>query len=405
MAGRLTPLLALVGLACVLLATQIPFAQAAPGDRWVRIAVKPLDLTRKEELFDIASAPGSYRAIRLQTRRAVLSLSRVVVNYADGTSELATGPILLRRGGRSQPIGTGQDHFLDTLSLVYSSERPRGTAEIEIWGLQSGEGRAAKRPETVSRLAGDAPPLPPRLGQPQEIVAGSGVLIGTRSVGFSIDRDDIVIAEGIGKFARIKLRVRENDILLHSVTVAYTEGPDTVLDQPQRLDRDSESRWLDIDGSRFPKLVRLVYASKPGAQGRARVEIVGEHAPDWLAADGEGQRHNDGWLLIGAQSAGFIGFDDDAIPVGPHRQGFKEIRVAVRDAAITLNQMSVVYDNGERHIIPVGARIGAGSTYGPVALSDSSRPLREIRVRYRSRFIDKAVLATSAAVVEVWGKR
>ena len=136
-----------------------------------------------------------------------------------------------------------------------------------------------------------------------------------------------------------------------------------------------------------------------------RIELYGTHSDGWLASDGEGKSFNDGWILLGAQTAGFIGFDNDVIPLADHGDGFAKIRVNVRGRAITLNQLRVIYVNGEEDVIPVRSRIDAGDTYGPIALRGAPAQVREIRARYRSRVIDKVIDTRGPALVQVWAKR
>ena len=86
-------------------------------------------------------------------------------------------------------------------------------------------------------------------------------------------------------------------------------------------------------------------------------------------------------------------------------KGLKRIRVNVRDRAITLDQIRVIYASGAEFVVPVARqKIEAGGEYGPIELKDGSRGIKEIRMRYRSRFIDRAAAGKGAAIVEVWGQ-
>ncbi len=99
-----------------------------------------------------------------------------------------------------------------------------------------------------------------------------------------------------------------------------------------------------------------------------QIEIWGTHADGWLDRDGEGGNFNDGWLLIGAQTAGAIGFDNDVIPLAELGDGFQQIRVNVMGRPVTLNQLRVIYENGEEDIVPVRSRIDDGDVFGPINL-------------------------------------
>lgn len=100
------------------------------------------------------------------------------------------------------------------------------------------------------------------------------------------------------------------------------------------MPKNSRTNWIDLKGDRFIKEIQLVYRSEPSFRGQARIEVFGKYAPGWLGPQGEGRKYNQGWVLLGAQTAGFVGFDKDVIPVGANEGGFKRIRVTVRDRAI-----------------------------------------------------------------------
>ena len=75
----------------------------------------------------------------------------------------------------------------------------------------------------------------------------------------------------------------------------------------------------------------------------ARVEVFGEYADGWLGPNGEGNKYNNGWVLLGTDTAGSIGFDKVKIPVGKNEGGFKQIKVSVKDRDVTMTNLAVVY--------------------------------------------------------------
>ncbi|MEL7048741.1 MAG: DUF2541 domain-containing protein, partial [Pseudomonadota bacterium] len=113
---------------------------------------------------------------------------------------------------------------------------------------------------------------------------------------------------------------------------------------------------------------------------------------------------NDGWVLLAAQTAGFIGFDKDDVPVGANNGGFDKIRVTVRERAIMLNKIKVVYNDGKQDVIPVKTRVDAGSTYGPISLRGSKERIAKIQAVYRSRYVDRSAKNLGSAIVEFWAK-
>ena len=120
-----------------------------------------------------------------------------------------------------------------------------------------------------------------------------------------------------------------------------------------------------------------------------------------LLRDGYAQ----GWLLLGAQTAGFVGFDKDVIPIASNEGGFRRLRVTVRDRAITLNELKVFYTDGSDETVPVRTRVDAGGTYGPIDLSGQRKqPIDHIEAKYRSRFFDSSAKGKGSAIVEIWGQ-
>jgi len=208
----------------------------------------------------------------------------------------------------------------------------------------------------------------------------------------------------IGKFDRVRFRVLDNEVHINEMKVVYANGDPDTLTVNQDIKANTFTKWLPLKGDRFIREIQMSYRSKPSFKGQATVEVYGDYAEGWLGPNGEGRKYNQGWVLLGAQTAGFIGFEKDTIPVGKNEGGFKRIRVTVRDRAITLSEVRVVYGSGQEDIIPVKARVDAGSTYGPIDLKGGSRVIREIEARYRSRLIDSSAKGKGRAVVEVWGQ-
>jgi CBS domain-containing protein len=240
---------------------------------------------------------------------------------------------------------------------------------------------------------------------PGQATPGGDVLFGAQYVGFLTDRDVIRIGPEVGKFSKIRLRVLDNDIHIKEMTVVYANGESDALAINADIPKNSRTNWIDLRGDRFIKEIQLVYRSRPSFNGQARIEVFGRYAPGWLGPNGEGRKYNQGWVLLGAQTAGFIGFDKDIIPVGSNEGGFRRLRVTVRDRAITLNEIKVVYADGQDETIPIRTRVDAGGTFGPIDLRNGrSHAIDHIEAKYRSRFFDSSARGKGAAIVEIWGQ-
>jgi hypothetical protein len=395
-------------------------AEAQQGDNWVLLSTKNVDLRAGTDTIDVSTARGNYRAVRIRNTGDDIVINKARVIYGDNTAHVEDRTINLLSGERSRPIDMRQSgKFVDAVAITYGAATRGGTSTIQVWGLQDDPRATRTAAATPPRPADTAQPIkttptapvptPTAPGTPAP-TAGGDVLFGTQSVGFGVDRDVIRVGAEIGKFDKIRLRVLDNDIFLNELKVVYTNGESDALAVNAEIKQNSRTNYLSLKGDRFIKEIQLSYRSRPNFKGQAHVEVLGQYAEGWLAPTGEGRKYNQGWVLLGAQTADFFritsgkaGFDRDVISVGRNEGGFKRIRVQVRDRAITLNELRVVYASGQEDIIPVKAKVEAGSTYGPIDLKGGTRAIKEIVAFYRSRIFDRNAAGRGKAVVEVWG--
>ena len=395
-------------------------ADAQGNDNWVLLSTKDVDLRGGNDTIDVSKARGNYRAVRIRNTGDDIVINKARVVYSDNSFHVEDRSINLLGGERTRPIDQRQNgKFIDTVALSYGANPRGGTSTIQVWGLQNDERAsrvASSSPVPSSATSAAQPILPQPAGSapvaaaPGTVTAGGDVLFGTQSVGFGVDRDVIRVGSEIGKFDRVRLRVLDNDIFLTELKVIYSNGEPDILAVNAEIKQSQRTNWLNLKGDRFIKEIQLGYRSRPNFKGQAHVEVFGQYAEGWLAPTGEGRKYNQGWVLLGAQTADFFkissgkpGFDRDIVSVGKNEGGFKRIRVQVRERAITLNELRVVYASGQEDIIPVKTKVEAGSTYGPIDLKGGSRAIKEIVAFYRSRIFDRTALGKGKAVVEVWG--
>jgi hypothetical protein len=103
------------------------------------------------------------------------------------------------------------------------------------------------------------------------------------------------------------------------------------------------------------------------------------------------------WEELGCRSVGFL-VDHDTIPVGRREGRFKAIRLEVSGNTVFMNDLKVVYANGQPDDIPVRSEIRAGGQTRPLDLKGSDRAIREVNLTYRAKPSFKG-----AAKVCVWG--
>lgn len=395
-------------------------AQKGEGNL-VKIGTFNVDTGKDKDTLDLSKSDGKYRGLRIVAADGDITLSRLQVTYGDGSVHNEDRKIVLLDGERTRPIDAGsKDRYIDKLTLDLASGQ-KGKTKIEVFGIATDEGAKAKRVAVVAapkaeekkkefkaaddkaetgRIAGTA-----TKAESSAVQADDEILFGAQYVGFLADRDVIRVGAEVGKFDRIRLRVLDNDITMKQMKVVYASGEADDIAVNAEIKANTRTKWFDLKGGdRFIREIQFVYNSKPNFKGQARIEVIGEFSDGWLGPNGEGRKFNQGWVLLGADSAGFIGLDKDIIKVGRNEGGFRKIRVTVRDRAISLNELRIVYGNGQEDVVPVKAKVEAGSTYGPIELKGGTRVIKEIQARYRSRFIDKDAKGRGRAIVEVWGQ-
>jgi len=81
---------------------------------------------------------------------------------------------------------------------------------------------------------------------------------------------------------------------------------------------------------------------------------------------------------------GFI-VDKDVIRVGRGEGRFKSIRLEVSGNKVYMDDLKVIYANGEPDDIPVRSEIRAGGQTRPLDLRGERRAIKEIEMKYRSQ--------------------
>jgi hypothetical protein len=103
--------------------------------------------------------------------------------------------------------------------------------------------------------------------------------LGERHVGFVSDHDTIEVGRREGRFRRLKLIIRKNDIELNSIHVLFGNGEIERIRFEQRV-RDGGEAVVNLTSpwrqGRFIRAVELHYHSKPNFRGEAIAELWGQ---------------------------------------------------------------------------------------------------------------------------------
>ncbi len=399
---------------------------ASAQDRWIKIGSFDADLSRGSQAVDLKGAKGSFKAFRVNIVQGEAKLINVQVRYLNGQAHNERRTINLLRNERTKSIDQrAAERFVEGATVCFENGQ-RGNAKFEVFGLQSRKGGTAPRPAITQGLTwpaacpgaaavsaapttGPIPATPTapiaQTAKPGAQLPGGAILFGVQNVGFIRDRDVIRVGANLGQFDRIQLRVLDNDVFINELEVNYVDGTSQKLVVNSDIKQNTRTTWLNITGTKFIKDINMSYRSRPALKGQARIEVYGQIAEGWLGPNGRGRQFNEGWVLLGAQTAGrFLRAEIDRIEVGRNEGLFKRVRITVKDRALVFDEMRIVYGNGEEEVIPVKTTVAANSTFGPVDLKGGNRVIREIRARYRSAIVDAKAVGRGAAVVEIWGQ-
>jgi hypothetical protein len=383
-----------------------PLATAYAGEKLVVIGTRTIDLSGNGVSIDVSRARGAYKGIRIQLKRGSASLKRIQVIYGNGAVYNEDREIDLKSGERTRPIDPGTNRFINTVNVT--NKAGTGKAVLEVIGIQSAEGAKLLRdtPESGDLTASKTSDRPDTSAPGTQ--EGGDVLFGYQNVGFGIDRDVIKVGGDLGKFDRIRLRVLGNDVHINTLKVIYVDGDSSDLAVDADIKANSKSQWLDLKAGRFIGEIQVTYRSRPNFKGQARVEVTGQYADGWLGAGGEGRKFNQGWVLLGAQTAGFTGFDRDTISVSRNEGGFTRLRVEAKERAITLREIRVKYFSGPDEVFTMNERVDPGKPYGPLEFKGGRAPIKAIEAKYRSRYDLlkglQSVFDGQPAVVQIWGQ-
>jgi hypothetical protein len=394
------------------------------GAGWVWIATRSVDLDKEEDRIEVGPGKGRFKSLMLVGVDRPIDIYRVAVT-SEGEPFVRAERMRLERGARSKPIKFSHEgRSVRHVDLSYRLHLgAAGPANVELWGLRTvADGppvariepptraeppRSAAAPIQPSRTTG--PVAPAAAAEIKEETDGAGaVLFGIHDIASSGDSDVFKLGREYGRFGRVRLRALGNSVRLKEMQVIYTAGQPDVLAFDGEVPTDAPTAWLNLKGDRFIREIHFVYANP--SRSKARLEVYGEYADSWFrpgSGTGAFSSANNGWLYLGGQSPLFVsirrglGYETDTVSVARNR-GFKNLRLDVKNRAITLNQIKVIYSDGSADIFGQRQKVDGGTSFGPVELS--RRPVRQIEISYRSRFFDSNAQGSGYAFVEFWAK-
>lgn len=385
-------------------------ARGNDDDGWVLIGTRSVDLKKEEDRIDVGAGKGRFKAIVLVGMDRLIDISRVTIT-TDGNPYVQKERLKLEGGRNSYPIKFSREgQVIKSVDLSYRLHiGAAGPAKVELWGQRAYEPSApVARSEPPPRSTSAVITAP--AGQADDETDGNGaVLFGVQEVGSEPEFEVFRLGREYGRFGRIRLRALSNAVSIKELRVIYTGGEPDVLALNAEIPADERTPWLDLKGDRFIREIHFVYSSQ--TRSKARLEVYGEYAESWFrpgSGTGAFSSANNGWLYLGGQSPLFVsirrglGYETDVVSVARNR-GFRNLRLDVKNRAITLSQIKVIYSDGSSDMFADRQRVDGGSSFGPVELK-SRRPVKQIEVSYRSRIFDSQAQGSGYAFVEFWAK-
>lgn len=109
--------------------------------RWEKLGERTVDLTLDKDVIRCAHK-GTFTAIRFHVDKAPVSFLRVIVKYANGSTDDLNFNQLIRPGGNSRYLDLrGGKRVIKSITVYYKSEskRPRHSnssrkALVQVWG-------------------------------------------------------------------------------------------------------------------------------------------------------------------------------------------------------------------------------------------------------------------------------
>lgn len=249
---------------------------------WELLGEKAVGFGVDRDVINVGRREGRFERLMLRVGRNDIEVLDLKVIYGNGEVDDIRVRHSIRAGGETRPLDLQGDHGrrIDRIELTYRS-RPsfRGQAVIQVYG-DSARGR--DRDDRYGRDEG-------RRGDRGDDRADRGghrrsydwELLGSQRVNWLADRDSINVGRREGKFRKIKLRVRGNDVEMHDLKVIYGNGEVDDISVREHIREGRETRPLDLSGrDRFIRRIDMKYARKLNFRGSAVVEVWGLQVDD-----------------------------------------------------------------------------------------------------------------------------
>lgn len=202
-----------------------------------------------------------------------------------------------------------------------------------------------------------------------------------------------------GRYRAIQVRAVQHDVEIDDLKVIYGNGQPDDIRVRSVFREGSVSRVIDLKGdTRFIRQINILGRKVSRGRGPAKFCVVGLEVAgprgdigrpgvvDDRRQPGPQRGAGGRWEQLGCQRAS-KGLDRDELPVGRREGRFRAIELAVQRNDVFIEQLAVIYSNGERDVIPVSRRIKRGERSGPLDLQGNRRGIERVQLVYRSKLL------------------
>ena len=110
------------------------------------------------------------------------------------------------------------------------------------------------------------------------VTANQWESLGTRTVDYKVDRDEIIVTRKDGTFRKIQVKVESGRLNIHRCTVVFGDGTKQNVSLKKDFRAGQSSRIIDLEGgSRVIKKVVFVYDTKNWKAKKAKIRLLGMH--------------------------------------------------------------------------------------------------------------------------------
>jgi hypothetical protein len=196
-----------------------------PGG-WDYLGQANVDGLRDHDVITVGRDDGRFRSLQLRVEGAPIEFQRVVVRYANGTSEEIQLRNRIPAGGETRAIDLrGGDRAIQSVEFWYSrTNRARTQPRVQLYGANLAQ--VDNRPQS-----------------------GGWDYLGQANVDGLRDRDVITVGRADGRFRSLQLRVEAAPIEFQRVVVHYVNGTSEELQLRDRIPAGGETRVIDLRGS------------------------------------------------------------------------------------------------------------------------------------------------------------